>query len=284
MRFPALLLLFAAAGFPAGPIKVLIIDGQNNHDWKATTPLLKKMLETTGLFSVDVATTPGKGGDMSQFRPAFSAYGAVLSNYTGDPWPAEVRTAFEAYVRNGGGFVVYHAANNAFPEWREFNEMTGLGGWGKRDASAGPYLRFRDGRTFTEDTPGRAGHHGKQHPFQIVHRNLDHPITRGLPERWMHVRDELYDSMRGPARNITLLATAWSDPATGGTGEHEPMLFTVAYGRGRVFHTMLGHGPEAISCVGFQVTLQRGTEWAATGKVTQKPPADFPTASETRTR
>ena len=284
MRLPVLVALFASAAFPAGPLKVLIVDGQNNHDWKATTPLLKRMLETTGMFAVDVATTPAKGGDMSVFQPDFSAYRAVLLNYTGDPWPATTRQAFEGYVRGGGGLVVYHAANNAFPEWREFNEITGLGGWGKRDASAGPYLRFRDGKVFTEDIPGRAGHHGKQHPFQVVHRDLKHPITRGLPEKWMHVQDELYDSMRGPAKNITLLATAWSDPATGGTGEHEPMLFTVAYGKGRVFHTMLGHGPEAIACTGFQVTLQRGAEWAATGKVTQKPPQDFPTANETRTR
>jgi type 1 glutamine amidotransferase len=92
----------------------------------------------------------------------------------------------------------------------------------------------------------------------------------------MHNTDELYDSLRGPAKNIGLLATAFSKPETGGTGEHEPILFTVRYGKGRIFHTTLGHDLEAMRCVGFIATLQRGAEWAATGKVTQKVPADFP--------
>ena len=73
-----------------------------------------------------------------------------------------------------------------------------------------------------------------------------------------------------------VLATALSDPDTGGTGENEPMLMVLTYGRGRIFHTTLGHSPEAMACVGFIVTLQRGAEWVATGKVTQKVPGDFP--------
>ena len=100
----------------------------------------------------------------------------------------------------------------------------------------------------------------------------------------MHTKDELYDSLRGPATNLHTLATAFSDPETGGTGENEPMLMVINYGNGRVFHTVLGHGPEAMADVGFIVTLQRGTEWAATGKVTQKPPSDFPTPDHTSVR
>jgi type 1 glutamine amidotransferase len=115
-------------------------------------------------------------------------------------------------------------------------------------------------------------------------KDASHPISKGLPAKWLHNTDELYDRMRGPAQNMTLLATAWSDPATGGTGEEEPLLFTVKYHKGRVFHTTLGHDVEAMRCVGFIVTLQRGTEWAATGKVTQKVPADFPTADKVSTR
>jgi type 1 glutamine amidotransferase len=283
----ARLVCFAAATVIAAapaPLKVLIVDGQNNHDWKATTPPLKKMLEATGLFTVEVATTPAKGGDMSVFRPEFKAYRVVVLNYNGDDWPEATRAAFVAYVRGGGGVVAYHAANNAFTQWKEFNEIVALGGWGGRDQTSGPFLRWRDGKAVIEDKPGRAGHHGKQQPFQVVARETKHPILRGLPDKWMHVADELYDSMRGPAKNVTLLATAWSDPANAGTGENEPMLFTVAYGKGRIFHTMLGHGPEAIACTGFQATFTRGAEWAATGKVTQKLPADFPGPSETRTR
>ena len=284
----ALCLLLAPALHAASAIKVLIVDGQNNHKWQDTTPVLKKQLESTGKFQVDVATTPPKGGDMSAFKPNFSAYKVVISNYNdfpdGGQWPEETKASFEAYVRNGGGFVCFHAADNAFPTWNAYNQMIGLGGWMGRNEKSGPYIRFRDGRFVKEQTPGPAGHHGKQHEFKVIMRDQSHPIAKGLPQIWMHAQDELYDRLRGPAENMTILATAFSDPETGGTGENEPMLMVIQYGRGRVFHTALGHGPEAMSCVGFTVTLQRGTEWAATGKVTQKVPADFPTAEHTSIR
>ncbi len=281
-------LLLAPALHAASAIKVLIVDGQNNHKWQETTPILKKELESTGKFQVDVATSPAKGEDMSGFKPNFSAYKVVLSNYSdfngGGQWPEETKTAFAEYVANGGGFVCYHAADNAFPTWNAYNEMIGLGGWGGRTEKSGTYMRFKDGRFVKENPPGPTGHHGKQHEYKVIIREANHPITKGLPQIWMHATDELYDRLRGPANNMTVLATAFSDPETGGSGENEPMLMALNYGRGRVFHTALGHGPEAISCVGFIVTLQRGTEWAATGKVTQKLPADFPTADHVSVR
>ena len=70
--------------------------------------------------------------------------------------------------------------------------------------------------------------------------------------------------------------SAFSDSANNGSGRDEPMLMVLSHGKGRVFHTTLGHDLAALSSVGFIVTLQRGAEWAATGKVTQKVPADFP--------
>jgi type 1 glutamine amidotransferase len=94
----------------------------------------------------------------------------------------------------------------------------------------------------------------------------------------MHAGDELYANLRGPGENMTVLATAYSDPANHGSGHEEPMLMVLRYGKGRIFHTALGHDIAAISCVGFITTFQRGTEWAATGAVTQKMPATFPTA------
>jgi type 1 glutamine amidotransferase len=272
----------------AATIPSLIIDGQNNHDYKTTTPHLKKVLEETGLFTVDVATTPPAKGDMSVFKPDFKKYRVIISNYNGEPWPKETDEAFVAYVRNGGGFVSVHAADNAFPEWKEYNEMIGLGGWGNRNEKSGPYLRLRDGKFVKDPSPGRGGSHGQQHPFLMETRAPEHPIMAGLPSKWMHAKDELYDRLRGPAENVTVLATAFSTKESNGSGEEEPLLMVIPFGKGRVFHTALGHnnGPDlsAQKCVGFIATFQRGTEWAATGKVTQKVPADFPTAEKVSLR
>jgi len=284
VRFTAFVLLLAAGAAAAPKHKLLIIDGQNNHAWQQTTPVLKRLLEETGLFVVDVATTPPKGGDLSAFKPDFAQYRVVVSNYNGEPWSPETKAAFEKFVESGGGFVSYHAADNAFPEWTAYNRMIALGGWAQRTEKDGPYAKFRDGKIMLDNKPGPGGHHGKRHQFQLVLRDTTHPITKGMPAQWMHNTDELYDSLRGPAQNIHLLATAFSDPATNGTGDHELILFTVKYGKGRIFHTTLGHDGEAMRSVGFIVTLQRGAEWAATGKVTQKLPADFPTATAVSVR
>lgn len=263
------------------PYKALIISGQNNHAFEASTPILKDILDNTELFDTYFAMTPAKGEDMSKFTPVFSDYDVIVLDYNGDNWPEETQEAFLAYVKAGGGVVVYHAASNAFPEWKEFNKIIGLGGWGDRNEKDGPYVRWRDGEIVKDMTPGRGGSHGQQHAFLVTTRDTDHPITKGLPEAWLHAQDELYSELRGPAENLTVLATAYADTAKGGTGEHEPCLMTIKYGEGRIFHTTLGHvnktGPSpALECVGFIVTLQRGAEWAATGTVTQEVPLAFP--------
>lgn len=262
--------------FSQGKNSALIIDGQNNHDWKLTTPYLQAILEDSGIFTVEVLTSPASGEDLSAFSPKFSEFDVVVLNYNGDSWPAAAMAAFEEYVKNGGGFVVYHAADNSFPEWKEFNRMIGLGGWGNRDEKDGPYLRWEDGKPVTDSTPGKAGSHGKRHEYIVENRMPEHPVLKGLNPSWKHTLDELYDSLRGPAENVTLLATAYSDPETGGTGKHEPILLTVDYGKGRVFHTVLGHDDVSCSGVGFMTTFARGTEWAATGEVTIPVPPDFP--------
>lgn len=266
------------------PLRALILDGQNNHDWKETTPFLRKYLEETGLFAVDVATAPETGGDRIAFRPDFSRYNVVVSNYNGAAWPEETQRALEAYMQNGGGLVIYHAADNAFPEWPAWNEMIGVGGWGGRNEKSGPYVRWRDGKMVLDPTPGPGGSHGPQHEYALEVRAPEHPIMRGLPEKMMHSADELYNRLRGPAKNLTVLATAFSPPDQGGTGENEPMLMTISVGKGRVFHTAIGHAGVQLKSVAFIVTYQRGTEWAATGNVTQPLPADLPTATQPRVR
>ncbi|MGY8640294.1 MAG: ThuA domain-containing protein [Verrucomicrobiales bacterium] len=285
-------------------LKLLLVDGQNNHAWQETSPVLKSIFEESGRFEVTVSTTPGsppraprkpKNGDdaaMEKFnaelkawmmkaekikaeskgkwdawRPNFSDFDVVVSNYNGEPWPEEVQKSFEEYVNGGGGFVSVHAADNSFPKWKAYNEMIAVGGWGGRSELSGPYLRFRDGKWTKDMTVGKGGSHGKQHEFFVETQN-DHPIVAGLPKKWKHAQDELYDRLRGPAKNVTVLASAFADPKLGGSGEMEPMIMVVDYGKGRCVHTTLGHSTVAMADRGFHETTKRSAEWAATGKVT----------------
>jgi type 1 glutamine amidotransferase len=268
----------------AAPIPVMLLDGESGgpyHDWQHVTPVLKKILDETGLFDTTVVTAPPAGADVSTFSPQWQRYKAVVMNYDApdERWPAPLKASFEQYVRGGGGFVPVHAADNAFPNWAAFNEMIGVGGWRGRTAQSGPYWFVKDGRLTLDPSPGPTGSHGRRVPFQLAVREPNHPIMRGLPPLWMHQGDELYARLRGPGRNMTVLASAYSDPANAGSGRDEPMLLALTFGKGRVFHTTLGHDINALSSVDFVVTLQRGTEWAATGEVTQKMPTSFPTAA-----
>jgi hypothetical protein len=291
---PALFLTVAVAP-PAAQsrIKVMILTGQCSqyHNWAVSSAAIKRMLDETGKFDVTVVTSPAKGQDMSGFTPTFAGYGAVVMDYEGDEWPEPTKQAFVEYVRGGGGLVLVHAADNAFPKWKEFQEISGVGGWGGRDESWGPKVRWRDGKMVLDsETKGNATHPAK-HDFLVVSRAPEHPIMKGLPGEWMHADDEIYSNLRGPAKNLEVLATALADKARKGTGEHEPMFMTIRYGKGRVFHNTLGHvGPKdvepvaSINSVDFVVSMQRGTEWVATGKVTQPVPADFPTAEKVSVR
>jgi hypothetical protein len=180
--------------------------------------------------------------------------------------------------------VLYHAADNSFPSWKEYNEMSGLGGWGNRNQKDGPYVYYKNNILVTDTSAGNGGSHGKRREFLVRTRITDHPITRDLPVAWLHGTDELYSQLRGPAKNMQVLATAFADSAAGGgTMRDEPILMAITFGKGRIFHTTMGHADEgggpSMHCAGFIVTLQRGAEWAVTGDVTQKVPWDFPSAA-----
>lgn len=289
------LLLACVACFPGmscarKPIRALIVTGQNNHNWPVSHRALQAILQNSGLFTVDLAVSPLQGGDMSSFDPDFDAYRVVILDYNGDRWSASTERRFLDYVRGGGGMVLYHAADNAFPDWEEFNRVAALGGWGGRDERSGPYLYWMDGALVKDTAKGPGGSHGAQREYQMNARNAGHPVVKGLPARWMHATDELYDRMRGPANVRDLLYTAYADPDQGGSGREEPLVFTVDYGKARIFHLMIGHAGAslednpAMQCVGFQTLLLRGSEWAATGKVRQRVPDDFPTERESRLR
>lgn len=271
-------------------MRALVVSGQNNHNWQVSHRVLRLILDRSGLFDVDIALTPEAGGDMSDFKPDFAKYDVVVLDYNGDRWSDETDDAFLRYVRKGGGVVVYHAADNAFADWPEFNEIIALGGWEGRNETSGPYYYLLNDIPVLDNGAGPGGSHGAQREYPMHCRKADHPVTKGLPDNWMHARDEMYDRMRGPANIRDLLYSGYADDKTGGSGREEPLVFTVDYGKARIFHIMLGHcGPSvednpAMQCAGFQTLLLRGAEWAATGKVKQSVPSDFPTAESVSMR
>lgn len=296
-------------------LKALIIDGENSHGiWPKTSIMMKGYLEETGLFDVDVERTiytwQGPHHQVQNIKdikelltlypissekkhvavdepkmdpnysPNFENYDVIISNFgwKASNWTDTTKTNFENYIKNGGGLVVVHAADNSWGDWQAYNKMIGLGGWGGRDEKSGPYLYYdTNGKVIRDTKEGKGGDHAAQREFVLTTREPEHPIMKGLPLNWMHAKDELYQLLRGPAENVTILATGFSDVGNKATNHHEPLLMTIDYGKGRVFHSTLGHMDYSMECVGFITTLQRGTEWAATGKVTQDIPEDFPT-------
>ncbi len=270
-------------------IRVLILSGQNNHDWRRTTPFMQQILESTGKFDVRVSTAPPNGSPpeaWDAWRPDFAACDLVLSDYNGELWPEPVRDHFVKFVADGGRVVIQHAANNAFPGWREYEQMVGLL-W--RGAGEGARMYWNEDNQLVREPAGEgigAGH-GGLHDWPIAARQTAHPIFADMPNSWMHAHDELYHGQRGPAENLNVLATAKSTRASGGTGWHEPIVWWVPYETGRVLTFLPGHlwgGQEdtrAFRCIGFRCLLQRCCQWLVTDHVDIPVPDPFPTAQET---
>lgn len=222
-------------------IHVLIFSGQNNHNWRATTPTLKAILETSGRFAVDVTEHPDEC-DAAKLQK----YDVLLSNWNtfGKPtvtnWPTAMRAAFLNFVRSGKGFVSVHAGSSSFYDWPEYQQLVG-GAW----------------------KLGQTGH-GPPHEFRVKLVDTNHPVTGGLTN--FITTDELWHRT-ALQTNIEILATAYSAPEWQGMGKDEPIAFTTKFGAGRCFNLLLGHDTKGMEAAGFQKLLCRGTEWAATGKV-----------------
>jgi type 1 glutamine amidotransferase len=244
-------------------LQVLIVTGQSTggHDWRATTPVLRKILEDSGRFEVRV-TEEFRGAGADTLAP----YDVVVVNYYDNRranlrWGDSADNALLNFVRGGKGLVVYHFSLAAFDGWTEYEKICGAN-WRTNN-----------------------GHHSARHDFTVTVGDPDHPITRGLKTTFAEANDELYANLRWqPAGAFHVLATAWDDHARypqgerqplAGPGAAEPILWTVNYGQGRAFVTALGHDAEAMKNVGFAVTLARGTEWAASGKVTIPAPPEL---------
>lgn len=291
-------------------IKVLIIDGQNNHSvWPKSTIMMKQYLEETGLFEVTInrfkyvwkAEEEKEYLDMvddevemvkkpvsdSDFCPKFHKYDVVVSNFgwRAAPWSEKTQKSFEKFIKKGGGFVSVHAANNSYPKWLDYNKMIGLGGWGGRTEKDGPYVYYNNNGELIQDlSKGKAGSHGSRHEFPITIRESDHPITKGMPKVWLTTADECYAKLRGPAENMTILATGKDQSKKAPTDRHEPIFIVIKYGKGNIFNTILGHDTISFQSVGFITSFTRGVEWVATGKVTQEIPNDFPTKEKSSSR
>jgi type 1 glutamine amidotransferase len=252
------------------------------YTWKAGRE--KDYLPLAGVGETEDLKDPKADPD---FLPKFKKYDVVISNFgwKAADWPKKTQKALEKYMKSGGGFVSVHAADNSFPDWLEYNKMIGIGGWGDRTEKHGPYVYYtNDGELVRDTSAGKAGAHGPQNVFPVTIRDVDHPITKGMPETWLTTKDECYSMLRGPAENMTVLATGKDQSGKAPTDRHEPMLMVIDYGKGRIFHTTLGHDDYSIESVGFIISFLRGTEWAATGKVTITVPDDFPTADKSTSR
>lgn len=263
-------------------IRVLIVDGFSNHDWEQTTALTKKILEQSGLFSVDISTAPSTvdSPGWDEWRPAFTNYDVVVQNcnsYGGRPdWPHAVQLSLETFVKNGGGLYILHSANNAFPDWPEYNRMIGLGWRAKEFGSA---VIIDDEEQVLRIPPGEGDKtgHGKR-VDAVLTRLGNHPVHQGLPRRWKAADLEVYRYARGPAEELTVLSYAKEEK----TGLNFPTEWVVRYGKGRVYNSTFGHvwtdsdNPPAVRCVAFRTLLVRAVEWLATGEVTSPVPDNFP--------
>ncbi|MEI7902973.1 MAG: ThuA domain-containing protein, partial [bacterium] len=271
-------------------LKALLVTGYDphGHKWDETTPILEGVLQHRGKFDVEIVKLSSPQ-EAQAFAPDFGKFNVVVVYAHGRDWSAATQERFEKYLNGGGNLVVVHNAVGQFATWSAYRAMIGIGAGSQQD---GVGFKFDESTQTVVQIPSGEGvkqnGHGSQHEWVVKIREQEHPITAGLPQAWMHTADELYHGFRGKPehiKNLKVLATAFSAKETGGTGEHEPVMVVNQFGKGRIFQIMLGHSAGSMSCTGFQTVFLRGTEWAATGKVTlTNVPADFPTAGKSSAR
>ncbi|MBL7153097.1 MAG: PmoA family protein [Phycisphaerae bacterium] len=232
----------------AEPLRVLILSGRNNHDWRKTTPVLEEMYNSSSRFVADVTEDP-----TTCTADVLAKYDVVVSNWcawpevNGRQWGPEVEKAFLDFVRSGKGFALFHAASATFHNWPEYQQMVGA--------------------TWKLGTTG----HGPMHTFKVTVKDKTHPVTAGLLD--FEIRDELWHRM-GTGPNIHVLCEAFSSKDKGGSGLLEPVAICTQFGKGRCFYNELGHDATVLQNDMWKVLMLRGTEWAATGKVTIPVPSD----------
>jgi type 1 glutamine amidotransferase len=227
----------SAADDGGSKARALIITGANNHNWKDTTALLEEILEQSGYFSVDVSDDPE--APLLSDRKALAGYQVIVLNFNRNArWTPEREANLLGFVKDGGGLVVFHASDNAFPGWDEYDKLVG-GTWRSKGSSF----------------PERGTFHPPYGPFVVTVVDADHPITEGIGASFT-TRDEMYTNLK-LQDNIHVLAVGKHE------GKPQPLLFVSNYGKGRVFQTALGHDVGAMKNPKFKDTLIRGARWAS---------------------
>jgi type 1 glutamine amidotransferase len=241
------------AGAAEPKLRVLVLSGSNNHDWKQTTPVIKAVLEESGRFAVDVVE------NVPDLKPdAFAPYAVILSNYNDfgkqppAAWSPATKKALLDHLAKGHGLLALHAGSSVFYDWPEFQSYA-CGTW--------------------KDGTG----HGAIHVNQVTFGGTESPITAGLKPFW--IRDEFWQQI-AVAPGAKAHASVTPDPKSNGSGKPENILFTIETGGGRGCGYFLGHDTTTMKNTAWRTLLQRCTEWTATGKVTIPPAKDWPATKE----
>lgn len=256
-----IVILWSALALAAPKPTVLVVSDSGD---------IVETLRASGMFAVE-----------TQYSEPLSKFSAIVVA-SANP-PRTLGDSLPAFVQAGGGLVIANEGSTAFPNSVEYNTMLGVSGFGGRDSKYGPLWFFENGKKAMRDVPGPAGlRSDAPEPFQVLVRAPDHPIMHGLPQLWTQEDDIQWKKLRGPGQRMTILATAFSLE----TQQDEIALLAVQFGKGRVFHSLLGHTEKARAGAPFQTLLLRGVEWAATGRVTTKNVPAFPPGDpkELRTR
>jgi len=212
-------------------IRVVIVTGVDykGHKWQETAPAIREVLLEEGRFDVTIAEDPSflASNELFEFDEVFLHF----KNYDPLKEGEKAKENLTNFVKQGKGLVVFHFACGAFEDWPGFAELAGKV-WDKKN---------------THDPRG---------PFTVEIVNREHPVTREMSD--FEADDELYFCLAGD-RPVDVLATARSKK----TGQDHPMAFAFSFGRGRVFHTPLGHDVKAIQMPGVAELIRRGCAWAA---------------------
>ena len=221
-------------------IPVLVLSGgqREHHGYREQSSYLAKALEDTGRYRATIVEDASilASPDLSKYRIVIGM--ADRRNPESKLTEAQQRGLLD-FVAAGNGYVSIHGADNAPADWLpEMKAM--LGG-------IFSHVGLPDGRAI----------HGT---YDVKLPDPSHPIVAGLSD--FTLTDELYANIQ-MRPDVVPLATI----------EHEgtiwPVVWTYDYGRGKVFHTPLGHRsfgpdrPDPLQDPNLSRLVLQGIDWVA---------------------